>query len=87
MDRSLVELESIVRNRICAVCSERTADGGCGLEQSAGCALFAISPIAFAPKGPSADGFSRITLSSSGRSGSDGARYDPNSAPRCSTDG
>ena len=44
MDRSLVELESIVRNRICAVCTERTADGGCGLEQSAGCALFDLFP-------------------------------------------
>ena len=44
MDRSLVELESIVRNRICAVCTERTADGGCGLEQSTGCALFDLFP-------------------------------------------
>ena len=38
-----------------------------------GCALFAISPIALAPNGPSTDGFSRITLSSSGRSCSAGA--------------
>jgi hypothetical protein len=44
MDRSLVELESIVRNRICAVCTERMADGGCGLEQHAGCALFDLFP-------------------------------------------
>lgn len=44
MDRSLVELESIVRNRICSVCDERTAAGGCGLAQPAGCALFQLFP-------------------------------------------
>lgn len=44
MDRSLAELESIVRNRICAVCTERKADGGCGLEEPAGCALFDLFP-------------------------------------------
>jgi len=44
MDRSLVELESIVRNRICAVCTERKADGGCGLEKPTGCALFDLFP-------------------------------------------
>ena len=44
MDRSLVELESIVRNRICSVCTERKADGGCGLEQPIGCALFDLFP-------------------------------------------
>ena len=32
MDRSLEELEAIVRNRICKVCTERTVDGECGLE-------------------------------------------------------
>ena len=37
-----------------------------------GWALLAISPIALAPNGPSTDGFSRITLSNSGRSSSDG---------------
>jgi len=44
MDRSLVELESLVRNRVCGVCTERKAEGGCGLEQSAGCALFDLFP-------------------------------------------
>lgn len=44
MDRSLVELESIVRNRICSVCDERTAAGGCGLTQPSGCALFQLFP-------------------------------------------
>ena len=32
MDRSLVELESIVRNRICKVCTERTVDGAVGAQ-------------------------------------------------------
>ena len=33
-----------------------------------GCGLFAISPIPFAPYGPSADGFSMMTVSTCGRS-------------------
>ena len=44
MDRSLVELESIVRNRICKVCTERTVDGQCGLEEPSNCALFRLFP-------------------------------------------
>jgi hypothetical protein len=44
MDRSLVELESIVRNRICNVCTERTVDGQCGLEEPSSCALFRLFP-------------------------------------------
>jgi hypothetical protein len=44
MDRTLVELEAIVRNRICRVCSDRTADGQCGLEEASGCALFRLFP-------------------------------------------
>src|SRR5271166_3606590 len=44
MDRSLVELESIVRDRICGVCTERTVDGQCGLEEPSGCALFRLFP-------------------------------------------
>jgi hypothetical protein len=44
MDRPLAELESIVRNRICAVCTERKAEGGCGLERPSGCALFDLFP-------------------------------------------
>lgn len=44
MDRTLVELEAIVRNRICKVCTERTVDGDCGLEEPAGCALFRLFP-------------------------------------------
>jgi len=44
MDRSLAELESIVRNRICGVCTERKADGDCGLEEQTSCALFDLFP-------------------------------------------
>jgi len=44
MERSLVELESIVRNRICKVCTERTVDGQCGLEEPSSCALFRLFP-------------------------------------------
>ena len=44
MERSLVELESIVRNRICKVCTERTVDGLCGLEEPSHCALFRLFP-------------------------------------------
>lgn len=45
MARSLIELESIVRNRICVVCSERTETGACGLEHPSGCALFELFPL------------------------------------------
>lgn len=44
MDRSLVELEAIVRNKICKVCTERTVDGQCGLEEPSSCALFRLFP-------------------------------------------
>jgi len=44
MDRSLVELEAIVRNRICKVCTSRTVDGDCGLENPSSCALFQLFP-------------------------------------------
>jgi hypothetical protein len=44
MDRSLAELEAIVRNRICKVCTDRTVDGACGLEQPSRCALFRLFP-------------------------------------------
>jgi hypothetical protein len=44
MERSLAELESIVRNRICSVCSDRTVEGNCGLEQPSGCTLFELFP-------------------------------------------
>jgi hypothetical protein len=44
MERSLVELEAIVRNRICSVCTERTVAGQCGLEEPSSCALFRLFP-------------------------------------------
>jgi hypothetical protein len=44
MERSLPELEAIVRDKICQVCSDRTADGNCGLEQPSACALFRLFP-------------------------------------------
>jgi hypothetical protein len=44
MDRSFDELEAIVRNRICSVCTERTTGGECGLEEDSSCALFRLFP-------------------------------------------
>jgi hypothetical protein len=44
MDRSFKELEAIVRNRVCGVCTERTGEGECGLEDPSGCALFRLFP-------------------------------------------
>ena len=44
MDRSLAELEVLVRNRICNVCTERTVEGQCGLEEPSRCALFRLFP-------------------------------------------
>jgi hypothetical protein len=39
------ELESIVRSRICAVCSDRTAEGTCGMEDPNHCSLFQLFPL------------------------------------------
>ena len=44
MDRSFAELEAIVRDRICRVCSDRTEEGKCGLEEPSACALFRLFP-------------------------------------------
>src|SRR4051794_39353808 len=44
MEHSLAELESIVRNRVCHVCTERTELGECGLEKPSSCALFQLFP-------------------------------------------
>jgi hypothetical protein len=44
MDRSFYELEAIVRNHICGVCTERTSEGQCGLEHPSSCALFRLFP-------------------------------------------
>jgi hypothetical protein len=44
MKTDLAAIEAIVRNKICGVCSERTVDGACGLEQPSSCALFQLFP-------------------------------------------
>jgi hypothetical protein len=44
MMRTLPELEAILRKRICGVCTDRAADGECGREQPADCALFRLLP-------------------------------------------
>lgn len=44
MDRPLAELETIVRNRICRLCTDRDPAGECGLEEPSACALFRLFP-------------------------------------------
>ena len=44
MKLTLEELETVVRGRICAVCSDRDGRGGCGLEDPTACALFRLFP-------------------------------------------
>jgi hypothetical protein len=44
MEWSLADLESIVRNKVCHVCTERTENGDCGLEQPSSCSLFRLFP-------------------------------------------
>jgi len=44
MKHSVAELESIVRDRICRVCTDRAVSGECGLEEPASCALFHLFP-------------------------------------------
>ena len=44
MQQSLADLESIIRKRICSVCTARTVDGDCGLEEPSACALFRLFP-------------------------------------------
>jgi hypothetical protein len=44
MERSLAELEAIVRKRICGVCTSRALSGDCGLEEPSSCALFQLFP-------------------------------------------
>ncbi len=39
------ELEAIVRNRICAVCRDRTAEGACGMGERESCSLFNLFPL------------------------------------------
>ena len=38
------QLEAVVRERICSVCSDRTVEGECGREEPSSCALFRLFP-------------------------------------------
>ncbi len=42
--RTLEELEKIVRDRICSICTDRTVEGECGREDPDSCALFRMFP-------------------------------------------
>ena len=44
MERSLEELETIIRATVCHVCTDRNNDGSCGLEDPGSCALFRLFP-------------------------------------------
>ena len=44
MQLTLEQLETVVRGKICAVCSDRDDKGGCGLEEPTACALFRLFP-------------------------------------------
>jgi len=44
MERTLEELERIVRDTVCLICSDRNIDGSCGLEDKGQCALFSLFP-------------------------------------------
>ncbi len=46
MQRSLEDLEKILRTRICGVCTDRLESGACGLDEPADCALFRMLPEA-----------------------------------------
>jgi len=45
MDRSLAELQEIVRKRVCTVCSEREMNPTCGPENPGRCVLFSKFPL------------------------------------------
>ncbi len=42
--QDLEQLEAVVRDRICRVCTERTVTGECALEDPSRCALFRLFP-------------------------------------------
>ena len=44
MERSLEEMETIIRDQVCRVCSDRKEDSTCGLEDPGRCALFRMFP-------------------------------------------
>jgi hypothetical protein len=45
MQTKLEEIQAIVRNRICSVCSTRTVDGACGAEEPEHCSLQSLFPL------------------------------------------
>ena len=44
MERSLEELERTILETVCRVCTDRTNEGSCGLEDPGSCALFRLFP-------------------------------------------
>jgi len=44
MSQSAADVEAIVRKRVCGICSDRTVNGECGLEEPSECALFRLFP-------------------------------------------
>ena len=44
MQRSLEDLEKILRAQVCSVCTDRLDDGSCGLQEPEDCALFRMLP-------------------------------------------
>src|SRR5438105_15705768 len=56
MARTLEELEALVRERICRVCTDRNMDGSCGFDEPSSCALFRLFPqVARAVQSTSSD--------------------------------
>ena len=54
--RTVEELEKIVRDRICRVCTDRTVEGECGREDPRSCSLFRMFPqVAFAIQSTDSD--------------------------------
>ena len=45
MKMDIEELQAIVRDRICRVCSDRRTDATCGLDEPDRCALFGLFPL------------------------------------------
>ena len=55
-EKSLEDLEQIVRRRVCSVCTDRTMDGECGRQEPESCALFRLFPqVAMAIRGTSSN--------------------------------
>jgi hypothetical protein len=44
MRRTLEDIEAVVRERICRICTDRTITGECGLDNPSTCALFRLFP-------------------------------------------